>query len=78
MLGVEGEAKELFIDEGKCGLAFTPEDETDLRSKAMEFFENREQLTQFGENGYSYVKQKFTRDEIAGKFHDFLILNNEK
>jgi len=78
LLGVEGEAKELFIDEGKCGLAFIPEDEADLKKKAIEFFENREQLSQFGENGYSYVKQKFTRDEIATKFYDFLISNHEK
>ena len=78
LLGVEGEAKELFIDEGKCGLAFIPEDEIDLKNKAIEFFENNLQLTEFGENGYLYVKQKFTRDEIAGKFYDFLIRNHEK
>lgn len=73
LLGVEGEAKELFIDEGKCGLAFIPEDEIDLKNKVVEFYENREQLKQFGENGYTYVNQKFMRDEIAGKFYDFLI-----
>lgn len=73
LLGVEGEAKELFIDEGKCGLAFIPEDEIDLKNKVLKFYENRDQLKQFGENGYAYVKQKFTRDEIAGKFYDFLI-----
>lgn len=72
ILGVEGEAKELFIDEGKCGLAFTPEDDADLVAKVLSLYTNREQLTAMGENGYKYVEQKFTRDHIGSKFWTFI------
>jgi len=72
LLGVEGEAKELFIDEGKCGLAFIPEDESDLASKTLELFNNRTTLGQLGENGFTYVERKFTRDKIANEFWDFI------
>jgi glycosyltransferase involved in cell wall biosynthesis len=76
LLGVEGEAKELFIDEGKCGLAFVPEDAADLANKTLELFSNRTKLKQFGENGYSFVEQKFTRDIIANEFLNFINLNS--
>lgn len=72
LLGVEGEAKELFIDEGNCGLAFIPEDANDLATKTLDLYHNKSILNQLGENGYKYVQQKFTRDEIAGKFYEQL------
>lgn len=72
LLGVEGEAKELFIDEGKSGLAFIPEDDADLAAKVLSLYENRDQLKQMGENGYKYVQEKFTRDLIAENFWNFI------
>jgi len=75
LLGVEGEAKDLFIDEGKCGLAFIPEDASDLVSKTIDLFTNRNELDQLGENGYKYVEKKFTRDRIANNFWEFLNQN---
>jgi glycosyltransferase involved in cell wall biosynthesis len=76
LLGVEGEAKELFIDEGKCGLAFIPENEKSLADQTLKLFENRTELSLLGENGFNYVKQKFTRDKIAAEFWTFI--NNNK
>lgn len=79
LLGVEGEAKELFIDEGKCGWAFEPENEKDLAEKIIQSVGQKENLAEFGNNGYNYVKLKFTRDLIAENFWNFLIQNqNEK
>ena len=75
LLGVEGEAKELFIDEGNCGLAFIPEDPSDLAAKIEELYKNRNILEQLGENGYKYVQQKFTRDKIANEFWEFINKN---
>lgn len=75
LLGVEGEAKELFIDEGNCGLAFIPEDATDLSAKTLELYNSRSILYQLGENGYKYVEQKFTRDKIANEFWNFINQN---
>lgn len=72
LLGVEGEAKALFIDEGNCGLAFEPENAKDLSQKIITLFENKHLLRSYGENGYNYVKQKFTRDIIAEKFWNYL------
>ncbi|MGP8217140.1 MAG: glycosyltransferase family 4 protein [Bacteroidia bacterium] len=78
LLGVEGEAKELFIDEGKAGLAFIPDDGCDLANKAMFLYNNRKDAITMGTNGHNYVNAKFNRDIIADNFHKILFdLNSE-
>jgi glycosyltransferase involved in cell wall biosynthesis len=72
LLGVLGEAKELFIDNGKAGLAFEPENAEDLAQKTLQLFQNRNECAQLGENGYQYVKDNFTRDLIAQRFWEKL------
>ena len=68
ILGVEGEAKELFIDEGKCGLSFFPEDEKDLAAKVLLLFEAPEVCEELGKNAREYVSLHFNRDVLADKF----------
>ena len=68
LLGVEGEAKELFIEEGKCGLAFEPENGDDLVRKIIQLAADRKLAGELGENGYNYVSKKFNRNDIADKF----------
>lgn len=75
LLGVEGEAEELFIQEGKAGKAYIPEDEKDCAEKAMQLFNNRDEATKYGENGFNYVQTKFNRDKVAEGFYNFLVEN---
>ncbi|MFL5753339.1 MAG: glycosyltransferase family 4 protein [Bacteroidia bacterium] len=72
LLGVEGEAKELFIDEGKCGVAYEPENAADLAEKVLYLDNNRALMEEMGARALSYVKEKFNRDTIAGKFYDII------
>lgn len=72
MLGVEGEAKELFIDDAKAGLAYEPENYIDLADKITDAYNNPDKLIELGNNGYDYVKQYFSRDIIAHEFWEFL------
>ena len=73
LLGVEGEAKEMFIEEGNAGLAFVPEDEHDLAAKAELLFGDRQLTNNLGENGYRYVSRMFNWDSIADDF--WMLLN---
>jgi glycosyltransferase involved in cell wall biosynthesis len=72
LLGVEGEAKELFIDRGGAGLCFEPENDEDLASKVQLVYNDRKALATMGQNGFEYVKDNFTRDLIAHRFWIFL------
>ncbi|MGI8952902.1 MAG: glycosyltransferase family 4 protein [Chitinophagaceae bacterium] len=74
LLGVEGEAKELFIDEGKAGLFFEPENADDLAKNILQLFNNPDEAKLFGENGKKFVDQNFQREKIAAKFWEELKL----
>ncbi len=67
-LGVDGEARTLFIDEGKAGWYFEPENDADLALKIKEVMANPDLLNQKGNNGLAYVKAKFEREMIADEF----------
>jgi glycosyltransferase involved in cell wall biosynthesis len=75
LLGVEGEAKELFIDEANAGLFFEPEDHWDLTLQIKKLVQNESLSKELGNNGFNYVIKKFTRDKIATEFWDFLNSN---
>ncbi len=72
LLGVEGEAKKLFIEDGKAGLAFEPENFNDLKHKVVWFDENRDQIHGMGIVGRKYVLDNFTRDAIAQKLANII------
>ncbi len=68
ILGVEGEAEELFIQQGKCGVSFTPEDSKDLAKQILHLYDNPNLVKELGENGLVYVSENFNRDKIAEDF----------
>ena len=65
LLGVDGEAKELFINEGNVGLYFKPEDEVDLAKQIKVLLEDEDLRYTLGSNGKSFVKDKFDRSTLA-------------
>ena len=72
ILGLEGEAKALFIDQGKCGVAFEPENESDLVDKILQLYNDRALVKELGENGLKYASENFNRDKIAQEFYEKL------
>lgn len=67
LLGLEGEAKELFINQAGAGLAFTPEDAADLARCAQALAADRELLLRMGAKGAVYVREHFDRAVISNK-----------
>ena len=70
ILGVEGEAEELFIKQGKCGVSFIPEDSEDLAKQILKLYNDRNLVVELGENGLKYVSENFNRDKIAEEFYN--------
>ena len=75
LLGVDGEAKELFIDEAKAGIYFEPENADGLASGILTLVNSPEQCKELGANGREYVLNKFGRKKITA---DFLSRLNKK
>lgn len=69
LLGVDGEARNLFIDKGNAGLYFEPENADDLAKQVLFLVNNREQTNELGKNGRKYVLQYFDRQTIADAFY---------
>ncbi len=72
LLGIKGEAKKLFIDEAKAGIAFEPENADDLVRQISVMLKHKHQLTVWGQNGFAYVNKYFNRQTIAEEFHNFI------
>lgn len=70
LLGVDGEARNIFIEQGKGGLFYDPENHEAL-AKAIVQLENDNNLAKkLGQQGKEYVEQNFDRKNIAMSFND--------
>ncbi|TAE81147.1 MAG: glycosyltransferase WbuB [Bacteroidetes bacterium] len=68
ILGVDGEAKDLFIDKVACGLHFEPENDHELAKAINQLYKSPELRAQLGKQGQAYVLEKFERSQIAQEF----------
>ncbi len=65
LLGVEGEAKDLFITEGGAGLSFTPEDPMALEQAVRRYIDDAGLRASHGASGRRYVRERFDRRRIT-------------
>ncbi|MCC6840100.1 MAG: glycosyltransferase family 4 protein [Flavobacteriales bacterium] len=65
LLGVDGEARELFIEQGRAGLFFEPEDADALARAAVRYADDRALIHEQGASGEHYVKEHFDRERIS-------------
>ena len=72
LLGVDGESRELFIQQGKCGIYFEPENTTALVKAIRELIANPESAREMGRNGRKFVLAHFNRASIAENFAEQL------
>ncbi|NWF87932.1 MAG: glycosyltransferase family 4 protein [Ignavibacteriaceae bacterium] len=78
LLGVEGEAEELFINQGKAGLKFEPDNGDDLANKILVLFNDQALGKNMGMHGYIFVKKNFNNDSIAENFWELINSNLHK
>ncbi len=77
ILGVDGEARELFIHQGHCGLYFEPENVLALKTCIDQLLNDNQLATQLGKNGREFVLKNFNREIIAQSFYQELIKLNK-
>lgn len=74
LLGVDGEAKQLFIDKAQGGLFFEPENEKELAAAILQLHSNPELAQTLGAKGKDYVTTYFNRQHTAKQFEKELQL----
>jgi glycosyltransferase involved in cell wall biosynthesis len=73
LLGVDGEARRLFIEQGQAGLYFEPENTEALVSVIQELMDRPGLADQLGRNGRKWVDATFNIELIAEHFHRRLL-----
>lgn len=72
ILGVDGEARELFVNQGKCAVYSEPEHTANLVENVLLLANDSFLREQLGKNGRIYVEQNFNRNRIAENFYQVL------
>lgn len=72
ILGVNGEARELFVNDGKCALYAEPENSEAYAEAIKKLYSDKALCNQLGLAGREYVISHFNRNTIAGKFYEQL------
>lgn len=72
LLGVDGEARELFIKKGNCGIYVEPEDPDALAAATRQMADDPLLVKQLGANGRLFVTNHFDREKIAAGFFERL------
>ena len=65
LLGVEGEAKRLFVDDAGAGLAYDPENAHSLAGAVRRVCDDRATAHEMGARGREYVRAHFDRDVLT-------------
>jgi len=78
VLGVDGEARVLFIDKANAGLYYEPEDAKAMSVAILELHRNKELRISLGENGKRFVGEHFDRAKIAAGFLEHLLPASSK
>lgn len=72
LLGIEGEAKDLFIDQAQAGVFYEPENGAALAEGVLRLFEQPEEAAAMARRGHHFTTQHFNRRRIAEDFWAFL------
>ena len=72
LLSVDGEARKLFVDEGKAALFIEPENSQMLAEKSLLLEANPALVREMGNNGKSYVQIYFMRKKITSDWVSLL------
>lgn len=72
LLAVDGEARHLFVDQGKCAVYIEPENASQMTEALRMLIQNKSFAKELGRNGRNYVNQTFNRDQIARSFTEEL------
>lgn len=70
LLGVDGEARNIFIQQGKGGIFYEPENDEALAKSIIQLENDKDLAVKLGQQGKKYVEQNFDRKNIAMSFKD--------
>ena len=71
ILPIDGSSREL-IEDANAGIYVEPENPIEFEEAVLRLYNNHNLCKEYGENGYRYVKVKFSREKVAYKYEKIL------
>lgn len=71
IVAIDGAARSL-VEEAHAGIFAEPEDSAQLRDAVLALYGDRDLAHQYGQNGYAYVRDHFSRDRQADQYLELL------
>ena len=62
----------ILIREAKCGYSILSDNEKDAAGLVAKVYNEKEQLSQYGKNGYQYVVDNFSKEKCISKLEKVL------
>ena len=72
LIGTEGESRRL-VERARAGLAYEPDNDTDLAEKILRLYRNRTIAAQFGGSGKDFADTHCQQSVIAQRYSDMLV-----
>jgi glycosyltransferase involved in cell wall biosynthesis len=73
LLGVEGEAYDLFVKEAQAALFFEPENAEDLARQTLALFNKHDEAMAMGKRGREFAIRRFNRKTIAESLKELMV-----
>ena len=71
IIAIDGVAREL-IEGAKAGVYVEPENVEEFKEAVLKLYDKPNLCTEYGQNGYEYVKEYFARERLAEKYETIL------
>jgi glycosyltransferase involved in cell wall biosynthesis len=68
LLSVDGEARNLVVNEANAGIFVEPENSTLMAQKILNLYNNQINCKKLGKNGYNFVRTYYNRDRLAEEY----------
>jgi glycosyltransferase involved in cell wall biosynthesis len=68
IISVDGEAKQIVVDEAKAGIFVEPENPQQLRKAILTLYQDPQKRSQLGNNGRVFVEQFYNREMLANAY----------
>lgn len=72
ILPIDGALRELVVEKAEAGIFSEPENSEEFKKAILYFYKNTNEIENFGQRGYRFVKENFSRETLSQKYLEII------